>query len=56
MDPLGILTFISIVLPAGKPYLAATITALKSLGHDPHRYSRLPVNDEPKIAPDHAWA
>ena len=40
----GLLNFISIVLPAGKPYLSATILALKSLGRNPARYTRLVVS------------
>jgi hypothetical protein len=43
---IGLLVFASIVLPAAKPYLSASLAALRSLGPRPASYTRLTVNDD----------
>eukprot|EP01043_Picozoa_sp_COSAG02_P053976 COSAG02_NODE_6042_length_3848_cov_3.936783_2_plen_736_part_00 len=43
---MGILNFISVVLPAGKPYLSATINALKRLGKQPSSFMVISTTDD----------
>lgn len=43
---IGLLVFAAIVLPAAKPYLSASLAALRSLGPRPASFTRLCVDDD----------